>query len=467
MRIVIAGGGLAGLATAFWLRSHASALNLPLELAILETADHPGGWIRSDRHDGFVCDWGPNGFLDSADLALELVGKLELEPQLHRATPLARRRYLYHQGRLHLLPERASQLLTLNLLSRLGRARLLAEPLAAAPPAREESVLEFARRRVGQEAAQLIADAAVSLLFAGDPARLSMPAAFPKLARLEREHGSRLNGWIRRDRANDTREKEAAVGGSALTSFDGGMGTLTTALASRLEPFLQLQSAVTGIERTPEAPVPYRLRRQDGRLEPADAVVLALPAHAAARLLEPLDPSLSQALSGIDFASVAVLNLGFAPRRLRHPLDGLGFFTTRGQGMQVLGCQWTSSLFPAQAPPGHALLRVLLGGTRDPELVEWGDDRLIDLALRDLERALGPMPRPDFVRLLRHRRAIPQYHLGHLERLARIDTRIRQLPGLFLAGNSYRGVGINETLRSAKRAVEEVLAFMKAGGNGG
>jgi oxygen-dependent protoporphyrinogen oxidase len=446
--VVVVGAGVSGLAVARELlqRRHG------VDVTLLERSDRPGGPLRSEDCDGFVVEHGPTGFLDGAPATLALVRELGLGERLLPSDARARRRYVFRRGRLHAVPGSPKALLSSGLLSWTGRLRLALEPWAPAAEVGDESVHRFVERRLGREAACVLSDAVVSGVFAGDPRRLSLSACFPQLADMERVHGGLLRAALARRKAGG-----ATLG--RLTSFPGGTEELVRALARELGPALALRTSVAAV-RLNGGGARYRVERAAGPPLEADAVVLACPARQAAELLRPIAPATAGELQAIAAAPLAVVALGYEAARLPRPLDGFGFLVPRGEGPRALGVLWDSSIFPGRAPSGRVLLRVMLGGAHDDVAVQLGAEELIGLARRDLSTALGIAAEPCFTRVIRHRPGIPQYELGHIERLARIEDRLAALPGIVLAGSAYRGVSLNACIAEAIPAAERVLAAL-------
>jgi protoporphyrinogen/coproporphyrinogen III oxidase len=453
-RVVIAGGGITGLVTAHRLLEKEPGL----DVALLESAGRAGGNLGTEAVDGFVFERGPNGFTDVVPSTLDLARELGLGEKLIASSPLAKRRYLLKHGKLRPLPSGPLGLLASPLLSVGARMRLLLEPFhARAGTDMEESVAGFGRRRLGREATSTFLDPFVTGVYAGDVERLSMSSAFPRVAALEREHGSLFRGLLARARRKG---RDGAPPGSlsgTLRSFRGGLEDLAGALESRLGGRARLRAPVEAVRRKGAG---YDVVLRDGTSLAAGAVVAALPAPRAATLFSSWNADLSNALEEIPYAPVAVVCLGYPRDRVGHPLDGFGFLVPRSEGLRTLGAIWVSSIFPEHSPEGSVSLRVLLGGARDPEVVGLSEGDLRSLVLAEVGRVLGIRGEPVAWRVYRYPVGIPQYNIGHEKRLRRIDGWLRSLPGLFLTGNAYRGVGINDCVVEAGRVAEEVLTFL-------
>jgi len=466
-RVVIVGGGIAGLAAARAIRAQVPAA----EVVVLERSDRPGGNIRSDRIDGYLCESGPDGFLDNAPATLEFVEDLGLSPQLLPSRDEARRRYVFRRHELHEVPVSPGRFLTSRLLSPAGKLRVLTEPLAERAPRHDESILHFAERHIGREAAQVLVGSMVSGIFAGDASHLSLRACFPKMHEMDAQYGSLVRAMLAK-----RREKRSANGMGApagrLTSFTGGMEDLVRAAVSSLGRSVKTGRRVVSLrhrsagQRGPHVigARAFSLECEGGRIE-ADAVVLAGPAHESANLIRSSSPAIAALLSAIETAPIAVVCLGFDAAALaadRGPLDGFGFLVPRGEGPRILGALWETSIYEHRASPGKALLRVMIGGALDPHAVELSDAHLLRVVRDDLQRTMRLRIAPEFVHLVRHPRGIPQYTIGHLARLERIEAALTTHPGLFLAGNSYRGVSVNACIEDARRISTLVAGHLAA-----
>jgi oxygen-dependent protoporphyrinogen oxidase len=456
--VAIVGGGVAGLAVAYEIRERSARVPGGIEIVCLEAEDRPGGNIRSDRFDGFTCEWGPNGFLDNVPATLALIRRLGIEDRLLPSDPSAAIRFIYRGGRLRRLPSGAVSFLASDILSVPGRLRVLLEPFV---PARrdpsEESVFDFVARRIGDEAARVLVDAMVSGIYAGDVKALSLQATFPKMWRMEVDHGGLVRAMLARRKEKGAAAKAGgpAGPGGTLTSFRGGLEELIEALARAAGPTLRLGSRVVRVADMGAGG--FRVFLSTGEPIDAAAVVLACPSWFAAEIASGLDAELHAALAGIPSASVAVVHFGFDEKDLARRPHGFGFLAPRGEGPRILGTLWSSSIFPGRAPAGKVLLTSMVGGAHDPEAVTLGDARLIEIVRHDLDDAMGIGAAPRFVRIFRQPRGIPQYTLGHTARLETIARRLLEHPGLLACGNSYRGISVNACVEEAPRIADAAV----------
>jgi oxygen-dependent protoporphyrinogen oxidase len=459
-RIVIVGAGLSGLCTAHYLVRILSGAGKEAEILLLEADSVPGGKMRTIRQDGFRMEWGPNGFLTNKPYGMELVSELGIEGRLARSSDLARKRFIFSGGTLHSLPETPPAFFRSRLLSLPGRLRICLEPFAPGPPPGvDESLGDFARRRLGPEALEKLIDPMVTGIFAGDPDAMSLRACFPLIHDLERKYGGLVRGMLslRRERARQGTKAEMSAGpGGVLMSFDEGVQALSDTLAERLAEGLHLNVAAERIERNGDG---YHLSLDaGGRREEmsADVVVVTTPAYAAAQIVAPLDGELSEALAAIPYSAITVAALGYERATLRNPLDGFGFLIPRGERRKILGALWDSSVFPNRAPEGKALLRVMVGGVRAPSLAALPERDLLEVARRELRDIMGIATEPVLARAFFHDRGIPQYLVGHGAILERIDGRLDRLPGLYLNNNAYRGIALNDCVLQSRLAAERI-----------
>lgn len=406
MKIAVLGGGIAGLAAAWALRDRA-------QVTLFEASGRLGGNIRTERWNDALLEWGPNGFLDNEPRTLELARALGLESRLVRARPEAALRFIWRAGKLRALPASPKQFLKSDCLTLPARLRVALERFARRPPGGDESVRDFAARHLGRGAADILVDAFVTGVYAGDPARLSLQSAFPRLKALEVNFGSLLKG-----------AKGRGFGPpGVLTSFDEGLETLIRALAGKVE--VRLNSPVARVEKGD-----------------FDRVICTLPAPKAAPLLP---PEVGGLLAQIPTAPVAVVGMLF-----REPMavpDAFGFLVPRGQGLRILGTLYDSSIFPGRAPKGLRLFRTMIGGRRDPDAPALDDGQLVEAVARDLRVAWGALPEPVATKVVRHPLGIAQYEIGHADLLGRIEAACP--PWLRLAGSSYRGVALNACVKEA------------------
>jgi oxygen-dependent protoporphyrinogen oxidase len=436
--VIIVGGGIAGLSCAWRLR----AAGIPVE--VLEAERHPGGNVRSEELDGFLLERGPHTFMRSADDIFALALEVGLEDQLIASRPAAKKRFIVRDGRLHKVFTGPGSFLTSRLLSFRGKWKLLGEPFRTKQRGDPgDTAAEFFERRFGPEAAQVLAGAFISGVYAGDPKNLSAPAAFPLFWRFEQESGSMIRGAMRQRKQQKAQGNSRARRPKGLFSFQRGLGQLSDAVAGKLGRHCRIDTPVREIHREGKE---YMLRTDDG-LHRAQRLVLAVPPQVACRLLQGVNPILADLLGLVPMSPIAVVYMGHRDKAAEVP-DGFGFLAPRDEGIRTLGVLFPSRLFEGRAPNGGDLFTGFVGGALDPEAVNLDDEELLSIVSEDLERLTGFSRRPTFVKVERHLQAIPQFTLGHLERMTMIRSQLKELPGLFLAGNYLRGVGMKDAVGS-------------------
>jgi oxygen-dependent protoporphyrinogen oxidase len=452
MRVLVVGAGISGLTLAYTLMKRGEPAGI--RATVLEGTDRAGGVVRSERVEGFLCEHGPNGFLDGAEDTLTLVDELGIRDRLVPSSDAARRRFVFRAGRLRPLPTGPGSFLGGDILSLGGRLRMMLEPLIRGGSQPDESVHSFVSRRFGREAADVMADALTTGIFGGGARELSIRACLPQVWQLEAEYGGVIRGLIRKRRATraageatEVARKPAGPSMGRLTSLANGIEDLLTALAEVLDHRLRTRVAVERIDRDPSTGG-WRVLAEGGEVFEADQVVIATGADRAARLLGAVDRELAGRLAGIPWAPLAVLCLGYAASDAR--FDGFGFLAPRGEGLRILGAVWDSSIFPNRAPADHVLVRVLIGGGSDPHAPAMDDASLIALARADLSRACGLQAPPRFTRVVRQVPGLPQYRVGHTAGIDAITRLLERHPGLSLIGNSYRGLALNACIADAR-----------------
>jgi oxygen-dependent protoporphyrinogen oxidase len=455
--VAIVGGGLTGLSVAFRLRQLAPGV----AVTVFEPRDRAGGNVRTEDRDGFRVEHGPNGFLDRTPSVPNLVRDLGLADRLVAASEGSRKnRYLFLRGALRKMPGGPLGLLTSDLLSVRGKWELFTEPLRRSrPPTGDESVAAFVTRRAGKEAAEVFADALVTGIQAGDPGALSVAAAFPRLPKMEREAGSIVRGFFRaaKQRKRDALARgEPPPGPMRMWSFREGLGTLVESLAAHLGDAIRTGVRVKSVLRTSSD---WRVETDAGPVA-ADAVVLACPAYEQAAVVGDLDPHLADLAAGIAYNRIAVVALGYRQTDCAWSPDGFGYIAPQRTRRDVLGVQWCSAIFPDRAPPGCVLWRALCGGVARGDAAEWDDERLSRAVHEEMKLAMGVRGEPVFRRIVRWPRAIPQYNVGHLDRVAAIEARAAAHPGLFVTGNAYRGVAMGDCAEQGELVAAGVAGYL-------
>ncbi len=461
-RIAVIGGGFAGLAAANRVRELAPAV----EVVLFEAGARLGGVLRTERRGEFLLEHGADSFITNLPFAVDLCRRIGFAGQLIPTNDAERRAFVVRRGKLLpvpkgfalMAPSRPWPMLASPILSPLGKLRLAYERFV--PPRRDtgdESLGDFARRRLGREVFERLVQPLVGGIYTADPERLSLAATLPRFQDMERCYGSLTRGAKRqgdRDGAHNTHASGARYG--LFTTPSAGLESLVNAIAARLPAGLvRLNSPVTTLQSCANR---WQLAIAGNTSEQSfDAVVLALPAPAAARLLTAVDPELATELAAIPYASAAVVSLAYPRRQIAERLDGFGFVVPAIERRRILSASFSSVKFAGRAPADVALFRVFIGGACQGELLAADDDALSKLAQDEARSTYGNLRAPILTAVARWPESMPQYHLGHLERVGRIEARVNATPGLALAGNAYRGVGIPQVIHSGESAAERLV----------
>jgi protoporphyrinogen/coproporphyrinogen III oxidase len=455
--IAILGAGISGLSAA-WNLERAG-----IQIGLFEVSGRAGGTIESIRRDGWMHEGGPNSVLEGPAEVAYLIKALGLEPRRLYAADAARSRYVVRRGRLEAMPTSAGAFLRSRLFSVWAKLRIASEFFR--PPGRRtenESVAEFTLRRLGREFLDYAVDPFVAGVYAGDPTRLSVRHAFPKLLALERDHGSLLRGAIRRHNAS---------GGPSgrLFSFPGGLEELPRALAESLGGSLRLQARILSVRRQDEEWMIAYERGGETREERFSAVICTLPGDALARLrFEGFENTVGLSVMGeIEHPPVASVFTGFRREDVSHALDGFGVLVPRAEGRSILGTLFSSTLFPGRAPAGHVALTTFVGGARQPAFGCLDDEALVGLVRTELAILLGVRAAPVFASVRRHARAIPQYTLDYDRYQAACAKVEASAPGLYIGGNCRDGVSLPACLASGRRLALAAQGGRQVAGRGG
>lgn len=472
-RVVIIGAGLSGLVAAHRLITAGSGpgAGRPPEICVLESRPRAGGAIWTDHQDGFTLEGGADSFITNKPWGVDLCRELGLGDRLISTDPTYRRSFVVQKGRLLpvpdgfvlMTPSRLWPLLTSPVLSLRGKARMLLERFV--PRRREtsdESLASFVRRRFGREALDRLVQPLIGGIYTADPNELSLESTLPQFPALEREYGSLIRGALKQARANKALDRGASGARYGLfASLDAGMELLPqTLLQSLPRDAVRLSTPVRRVVR-PDAQGPWRVELLDGSVIEAGAVIIATEAHAAARLLDGQDPELAQQLRAIPYASSVIANVAYRRDAVTHPLNGFGAVVPIVEGRQILAVSFTSVKFPCRAPEGTVLMRVFVGGATQPHLFDLEDTQIATLVRQELAALLGVRGEPLLIEIGRHTRAMPQYTLGHRERVAAIRDSLERHPGLELAGNAYDGVGVPDVVRAAREVADRLLARLR------
>lgn len=465
-RIMIIGAGFSGLATAFELQNR-----LPdAEITLLETQQRVGGMLWSEAADGYLVEHGPSSFTGNRLGLMKLCKQLGLTDQLITANPNSQKRYILHEGQLEVIPPTLSSALTSPLFGMGSALRLVTERFRSARGGKgkfDESIYHFAERRVGTELAQVIADALATEHYAGDGKAISIRAGYSQVARAEREFGSVLGGWPKLKQAERNAAAKAGIqlasDGSVLYSFPQGMQTIVDVLAQRLKQPALLGVGARSIQHAADG-MPHRwlVRCSDDVTRHADIVIFTCPVPKQSAILADIDTELVDTLMTIPLAGVVSLTLGYLRNHVPDIVDSNSLVIPQRYKRDLLRIEFPSSQFPDRSPEDRVLLKITMGGFHRGEMLSWEEDSLIATARRELRNLLRIVKPPQFCRLVRWPRAIPQYTLGHQARVSKIEERLDQHRGLYLGGNAYHGVTLHEAATQAERLARLVRDDVKA-----
>jgi protoporphyrinogen/coproporphyrinogen III oxidase len=459
--VVIVGGGIAGLAAAWRLQQLRGESDAEYRITLLEASDHLGGKLQTEQVDGLTLESGPDSFLSYKPAGIQFARELGIENRIIGTRDTGDGTFILRDGRLEPLPEGITMLVPTKvkplarsrLLSARGKARMAAEYFV--PPKdsdEDESIGSFITRRLGREAFEHMAQPLLSGIFAGDADQLSLGATFPRLRDIERKHGGLIRGMLQQRREAGSQANSQKPAYPPFVSFAGGMGELPAAITERLSG-VETHTGKT-VSRAEKAGNGYTIRFPDGEEMSADAVLLATPAYASADLLSVLDGELSALLRRIPYVSSATISLAYRQSDIGGRQTGRGFVIPHVENRELTAVTWASNKFDGRAPEDMSLLRTFVGRAGREGAVNLPDDDLLTLVRRDLSEILGIEAEPVLSRIYRWHGAMPQYVLGHVDRLQQIDHYIERHPGLALLGAAYRGVGIPDCIESGNRAAE-------------
>jgi oxygen-dependent protoporphyrinogen oxidase len=473
-RVAVLGGGISGLAAAFRLRELAAAHEFPLEVSLFEQNTRLGGALHTTTRDGFILEAGADSFLSEKPAGLALVDRLGISGELIQTREQFRRTYVIRNGRLMEIPAGFSLLaptyfapiLRTRILSPWGKLRIMIEPFV--PRRRDEadeSLAAFVKRRLGREALVRIVQPLAAGIYTADPERLSAQATMPRFVEMERRYGSLIRGLRMAARARGKCAGKAVSGArwTLFVSFRKGMGTLVEALAARLTDAIHTDARVTAValHASPSGRT-WTVILANGQSYIADALVCALPAYAAARVLHEDHPELSSALGEIGYASAATVNLVWRAIDFPVPPSSFGFVVPIAEHRRIIACSFSSLKFANRAPQGYLLSRVFIGGALQSELLRLTEAEMITAAREEMSALTGVKGEPLLAQVKRWPEAMPQYSVGHLARAARIEREAAELPAFGLAGAFIRGVGIPDCIASGEQAAAAVFAQLSA-----
>ena len=461
-RIAIVGGGIAGLAAAYELAQKGGPA---VEAVLFEASPRLGGIVETVREGGFVIECGPDAWVTEKPWARELAEELGLGNEVMPSNDAARKTYVLMDGQLQAMPDGMRMMVPAD-LDALDKSSLFsaeakqdyrdevnrAEELKASAPEQDESVASFVQRHFGDEVLEKIGAPLLRGVFGGDVAELSVRAVMAPFVAMEHEHGSLIVAM--QARAAAKKHKEAAI----FTTLRSGLGTLVDSMVAAIPAdWIRLSATVHSLSHGDRGWVLKTSRSG----EAFDAVMMAAPVHAARELLRPIDTRIAQ-LMEMNASSAVVVAFGFShPAKFAVP-PGFGFLVPEGSGSLLLACTFVDQKFPGRVPQKGRLVRAFFGGAAAERLMKCGNDETAAVARLELARLLGPLPEPQVTVVRRWPSSLPQYGIGHLERMAELDERVGRLDGLSLLGNGYHGVGLPDLIRDARAAARQIAGESKA-----
>ncbi|MBI3125615.1 MAG: protoporphyrinogen oxidase [Ignavibacteriales bacterium] len=454
-KIVILGAGISGLATAFWLNKKG------FDVTILEAQSQVGGAMQTNCEDGFLIDFGPNSGLETTPLIRQIVEEVGLSDEMIYANEASSKRYILRNEKLHALPMGLSPFLKTKLFSTKGKLRLLGEPfIGKSADGYYQSIAQFVERRLGKEFLDYAIDPFVSGVFAGDPTKLSVKSAFPKLYRLEELYGGLIKGMIKGARERKKRAEESKQS-AKMFSFINGMQTFPKAIAKKLEGKIVLECRVKSVERRGDGwNVVYDIDGLTNTIE-CNQIISTVPAYIAADIFGGLDAELSNHLNEIYYPPVMVLYVGFNKNDIGTSLDGFGFLIPSKEKKKFLGAIWSSTIFPNRSSDDYAAFTLFVGGARSPQLFAEEKDVLIKNALNEFKSLMNIKAEPVILNSKIWQKAIPQYNLGYIEHENYFDKFEKENPGIFLSGNYRGGISVGDCVKNSELVYNKVLQTME------
>ena len=450
-KITILGAGISGLATAYWLFKEG------FEVEILEQKSVPGGSMETFSEEGFLLDMGPNSGLETTPLISKLAGEVGIRYQMLYASDVSNKRYILKNGTLYALPTNPPAFFATKLFSLNAKLRLMKEPfIEKSEDGYNQSIADFVRRRLGNEFYDYAIDPFVSGVFAGDPEKLSVKSAFPKLYRLEELYGGLIKGMIKGARERKKRAEKSKQS-AKMFSFIGGMQSFPQAIANKLSGRIIYNASVENVLKKPNGYHVFYKVNGELKVSITDAVLSTLPAYTTAKVFSAFGSELSNHLNSIYYPPVKVLYLGYEKNKIGRPLDGFGFLIPSKEKRKFLGAIWSSVIFPRRAPNNFAAFTLFIGGARSPHLFEGDQKILIREVLSEFSGIMGIKANPIFMKERMWEKAIPQYNLGYIEHENYFDRFEQENPGIFLSGNYRGGISVGDCVKNSEIVFQRIM----------
>ena len=475
--VAIIGGGIAGLSAAYELHVQAAKKGEAIRSFLMEKENRLGGNILTESKDGFVIDGGPDCFISEKPATIQLCYELGIQDRLMKTNESLRRTFILWKGKLHELPEgflllaptNVSSFLKNTLITPLGKVRMAMDLLLPAKKSEEEeSLAQFVRRRLGREVLERIAEPLVAGIHAGDPETMSLKSSFPRFVELENRYRSLILGMMQRRKKflKEAKKKKPGAQYTMFMTLKEGLSEIINALEAQLKPqTIHVGNKVVAVEKLPDKGTEslggYSLKLANGKSLKARTVILATPAYITAELVKHIDTPLAKELLSIPYVSTATASLAYRREDIVHPLDGFGFVVPRLERRKIMASTWSSIKFANRAPENNLLLRCFVGGANNQHLSLLSEPEIVSIVRDELREIMGIRSEPLFARVFRWEKSMPQYTLGHGQKLQRIEERLSSLSGLFIAGSAYWGIGISDCIRSGKQAALRAFEYLQ------
>lgn len=457
MKIGIIGGGISGVAAAFWVDKMLAEEGIDGDIKLLEQNDNLGGSIDTVKKEGYSIEAGPNGFLNSKPHTLQLFEDANLSYNLLPSDDAARKRFIMRNSKLVKLPEKPGEFFSSDILSFRGKLRVTAELfIPKKKDDKDETVAEFATRRLGKEACEYLISPMVSGVFAGDPYKLSLKSCFSVIADLEETYGGLFKGMLKKK----NKKSGPAGPGGVLTSYKGGLINSINDLTLKTKNVEYRLGE--GVTRVTKSEGKFHVKTASANEFDFDHLIVACPSYVASEFLKGVDSELVDSLSQIHYAPAFVVGFGFNEDDVKHDLDGFGYLIPPKENRKILGALFTSSIFPERAPDGKKLVRVIMGGDRNPWILDKPEEELVLIALEGINDTLGVKGHPEVVQYFKWNKAIPQYYRGHSEIVSSVENASERIGNLYIGGNVLYGIGINDCTRTSFEIAEKLVENIKS-----
>ncbi len=443
-KVAVLGAGISGLSTAYWLKKN------NFDFVVLEKENHVGGSMQTIRKDGFQIDFGPNSGLETTPIIRQIVDDIGFANEMVYANESANKRYILKNNALHALPTSPLAFINTKLFSTKAKLRLFAEPfIGKSKDGYYQSMSEFVRRRLGQEFLDYAIDPFVSGVFAGDPNKLSVKSAFPKLYRLEEVYGGLIKGMIKGAKERKQRAEHSKQN-AKMFSFVNGMQSFANAIAATMKENILMNASVQKVKKDDKK---WKLIYSQGsELKEliVDFIISTIPVYAAEKLFTPIDKEFQSHANEIYYPPVMVLYLGYKKSQIETPLDGFGYLIPSKEKKNYLGAIWSSAIFPNRCEDDKAAFTLFVGGARSPHLFEMGNDKLVEIALQEFQETMKIIGDPVLVEYKLWQKAIPQYNIGYIEHENYFDKFEKENNGIILSGNYRGGISVGDCIKNSE-----------------